>query len=194
MSGSVRPLRAQDFKLDEYPETPDPDMVPPPSHNAVRGEAILHGDEIEVPPRSYSGLDPYSTTRPGRLTSLSGALNRAGSRIRTIRRSVTEGSLTEDVRAYAQEWKDRAADIFDDVRHSSERAAQTAQERASQWTHIAQDRAIEWKERAEMRGRVLRVRTERFIDERPAQAVAVSAGIGFAVGVLLRMGRPRREY
>jgi ElaB/YqjD/DUF883 family membrane-anchored ribosome-binding protein len=103
--------------------------------------------------------------------------------MRAATRALRDGTLAENLRDYKENLQDRLADLADRLQDSSTRLSR----------HL-QDRTVELKATAQDRANDLRVRTGRFIQARPAQAIAVAAGVGFALGVVLRLGRSRREY
>ena len=190
------------------PDMPNMEVVPPAApvgsgdpaatvgeaeRAAPRGESILRGDEVDVntqPPPDHL-LEPYSEERerqwklgefPGGAIS-GGFLGRAQGRMRAVTRALRDGTLAENLRDYKENLQDRLADLADHVQDSTARLSRNLQYRTGELRTTARYRAND-----------LRVRTEQFIEDRPAQAITVAAGIGFALGVVLRLGRPRREY
>jgi ElaB/YqjD/DUF883 family membrane-anchored ribosome-binding protein len=136
-------------------------------------------------------LEPYSEERerqwklgefPGGAIS-GGFLGRAQGRLRAATRGLRDGTFAENLRDHKENLQDRLADLGDQLQDSSVRLSRNLQHRT-----------VELKANARYRANDLRVRTGQFIEDRPAQAIAVAAGIGFALGVVLRLGRPRREY
>lgn len=171
----------------------DPATTPGAGERVVsRGESILRGDEVDVGSerRPDHLLDPYSEARerqwklgaiPG--GAVSGGFTRARDRMRAATRALRDGTFAENLRDYKENLQDRAADLADQVQDSTLRLSRHLQHRTGELRTTARYRAND-----------LRVRTGQFIEDRPAQAIAVAAGIGFALGVVLRLGRPRREY
>jgi ElaB/YqjD/DUF883 family membrane-anchored ribosome-binding protein len=190
------------------PDMPNMEVVPPAApvgsadpaatvaaaqRAAPRGESILRGDEVDVGSerRPDHLLDPYSEARerqwklgeyPGGTIS-GGFLGRAQGRMRAATRSLRDGAFAENLRDYKENLQDRLADLADQLQDSTARLSRNLQYRTGELRATARYRAND-----------LRVRTEQFIEDRPAQAIAVAAGIGFALGVVLRLGKPRREY
>ena len=202
------PLRSSSNR----PDMPNTEVVPPAAplgsadpattvgraqRVATRGESILRGDEVDVSSdreaERESGeqrpdhlLDPYSEERERQWplgAFPSGVFSRAQSRMRTAAQGLRDGTMTDNLRGYANHLQDRAAEFTDRLQDSTARLSRNLQHRTG-----------ELKATARYRAKDLRVRTERFIEERPANAIAVAAGIGFALGVVLRLGRSRREY
>lgn len=191
------------------PDQPNMNVVPPAaplgSADAAttagageRGDAITRGDQTDAdsPPRRL--LEPYSEARerewplgqiPGPGPGLRpgwGVFHRAGERIRSAVRGSRDGSLVndvrDDIRDRADGLKDRVADLADDLQHSSVRLS-----------HELQRSAAEWKDRAWERAEDLRATTGELINQRPARAIVVAAGIGLALGIVLRLGRSHHE-
>ena len=203
----AEPLRrADDFKLDELPESPNMDVVPPPAPSGSadrtttagatqRGDFLLQGDEVDVANRPRHLLEPYSEERErswplGRIPGANGA----GARIRSITSGIRDGSWLHDIQDRVEEWKARAADWADDAQHSASRLGQRFQSNLSDWQDRAQSASHDIADRSRKRADKVRVQTQRFVNERPAQAVGIAAGVGFVIGVAIRLGRSRREY
>lgn len=188
------------------PDRPNMNVVPPAaplgSADAAttagageRGDAILRGDEVEADNRPSHLLEPYSEAREREwpLGAIPGArpdrgiFHRAGDRLRSAVRGARDGSLVnevrDDIRDRAEGLKDRAAYLADDLQHSSTRLSHELQHGAAEWKDWTQDRVKD-----------LRASTGELINQRPARAIAVAAGIGLALGIVLRLGRSHREY
>lgn len=192
---------------EDFPDVPNMNVVPPaaplgsadPATTAgstFRDDFILHDDEVDLANRPRHLLEPYNEAREREwpVGGFSNVFQNAGNRLRLIARNVRRNSADGSLNDYAEEWKDRAADLVDDIKHSASQWAGELQSNASEW----QGRASEWSKEVRDRGvdriRQVRTRTGEFIDERPAHAIAIAAGIGFTLGVLLRVGRSRRDY
>lgn len=190
----AEPLRrTEDFKLDEFPESPNMNAVPPPAPfgsadrsttagAAERGESLLHGDEVDVANRPRHLLEPYSEER-----ERSWPLGKIPS-------SVRNGSLMRDIQDRAEEVKVRLADWADDAQHQVSLMSDRFRYNLSDWQERAQRMSQDVVHRSRERIEITRTQAERFVDERPAHALAIIAGAGFLLGVLLRLGRSRREY
>jgi ElaB/YqjD/DUF883 family membrane-anchored ribosome-binding protein len=199
--------RFDDDDFDSLPigGRPNLNVVPPPAplgsadeftsaaarrHEETRGEALMHGDEVDVANRPRHLLEPYSEAKErswplGEIPSqVNQAFNRAGSRLRSFSSVVSQGTFSrERFRDYAEEWKDRFADLVDDLQHSATRFSRDLRANSGEWKVRAQDRA-----------QLVRRRTEDFIDSNPTQAIAIAAGAGLVLGVLLRLGKAGRDY
>jgi ElaB/YqjD/DUF883 family membrane-anchored ribosome-binding protein len=190
----AEPLRrVDDFKLDEFPETPNMDVAPPPAPFGAndRGDMLMHSDEVDISRDPDHLLEAHDPERErqwplGRIPQASSSL---AARLKT-----TAANWTNTLRDYGEEWRDRAADTADSISHSSSRLTDRFQNNLVEWRGRANDIACDLKQRSTDRAQDLRARTEQLVNERPAQALAIVAGIGFALGVALRVGRSRREH
>lgn len=190
----AEPLRrTDDFKLDELPESPNMNVVPPPAPfgsadrattagATERGDFLLQGDEVDVANRPRHLLEPYSEQRE-RSWPL-GAMP-AG---------VRDGSLLRNVQDRAEEVKARLADWADDAQHQVSMMSERFQSNLSDWQQRAQRVTGDVAQRSRERLDSVRAQADRFVQEKPAHALAIIAGAGFLAGVLLRLGRSRREY
>jgi len=185
----AEPLRrVDDFKLDEHPDSPNPNSIS--ASQSDRGEYLLQGDEVDLDGSDRRLLEPYDEAKErswplGRLPRFDNAASRFRSQFR---------ELVDRVQDYADEWKDRVADMADNAQHSAGQMNRRVRETADDWQERARLASEDLKQRSAERARALRRQTEEFMHERPAQAIAVAAGVGFLIGVALRLGKSRREY
>lgn len=179
------------------PDQPNMNVVPPAAplgtaDAATTAGASARGDSI--PPGNHRHdydnlLEPYSEDRErewplGAIVGGGGGVwQRAGERLRSSLREIQNGSWTEELRDRAEGFKERTAQFADNFQHSTVRLS-----------HQLQHGAAEWMDRTESRAQDVRAATEQLINQRPARAIAVAAGIGLALGIVLRLGRSHREY
>jgi len=107
-------------------------------------------------------------------------------------------ALADDLRAHAEEWKDRAGDLANDISVRVSDLTDKARRRGGELADNARLRADALRRDVAFRTRDIRERGGRYVDERPLQALGIVAGIGFLLGVGLCLAKPhrrlRREY
>lgn len=104
--------------------------------------------------------------------------------------------MKQAVSQKAEELKDRTAEALDQAKQRASEALDEAKDRAADIYQRTQagvkDAVQQGREKATEAARRARVRARYYADEYPLQVIAVAAGVGFLVGVFLRIWRSSR--
>lgn len=183
--------------------SPDPKSVRPSVSPRVQGITPAWEPAEHIPPTE--SLDPQVLEaarglflEQGDQSAMTGTAERIGSAVGTAQRQMRRGlelvrRLPSSGPAHAtqmeQEILDRAASTLQEIGVEVDDIRRQAARRLDEWSEEAKQRFQQFRHEISTALPRLRERVRQYAEQKPLQTIGTIAGIGFALGVALRLRR-----